>query len=319
MKTIGLLTSGGDAPGMNAAIRAIVRTAIYNDMKVIGIRRGFNGLIYGDLEDMTISSVGDTIHRGGTILYTDRSEEFKTPEGQKKAFNLVEIFGLDGLIVIGGDGSFRGAHDLSRMGIPTLGIPATIDNDISCTDFSIGFDTATNTIVDTINKIRDTITSHQRANVIEVMGRGCGDIALYAGLAGGAEHIIVPEIPFNINELCKRLIQGRDRGKTSHIIMLSEGIVEVNKLCDDIKEKTGIDTRSTVLGHIQRGGNPSVFDRILASKMGFYATNLLKKGIGDRVVSIRNNQIVDIDIEEALSMEKEFDMDMFELSRILSI
>jgi 6-phosphofructokinase 1 len=319
MKTIGVLTSGGDAPGMNAAIRAVVRTAIYNDMKVIGIRRGYNGLIYGDLREMNIASVGDIIHRGGTILHTDRSDEFKTPEGMKKARNIIEIFGIEGVVVLGGDGSFRGALDLSRMGVPTIGIPCTIDNDINCTDYTIGFDTATNTVVDAINKIRDTVTSHQRANVIEVMGRGRGDIALYTGVAGGAEHIIMPEVPFDINDLCKRLIQGKDRGKRSHIIMLAESMFDVNELCKEIEEKTGIETRATVLGHIQRGGSPTVADRILASRMGYHAVQLLKEGIGNRIVCIRNNQIVDCDIEEGLAMQKGFDEELYEMSKVLSI
>ncbi|NLN40801.1 MAG: 6-phosphofructokinase [Clostridiales bacterium] len=319
MKTIGVLTSGGDAPGMNAAIRAVVRTAIYNDMKVLGIRRGYNGLIYGDLREMNIASVGDIIHRGGTILHTNRSDEFKTPEGMKKAKNIIEIFGIEGVVVLGGDGTFRGALDLSRMGIPTIGIPCTIDNDINCTDYTIGFDTATNTVVDAINKIRDTVTSHQRANVIEVMGRGRGDIALYTGVAGGAEHIIMPEVPFDINDLCKRLIQGKDRGKRSHIIMLAESMFDVNELCKEIEDKTGIETRATVLGHIQRGGSPTVADRILASRMGYHAVKLLKEGIGNRLVCIRNNQITDCDIEEGLAMQKEFDQELYEISKVLSI
>ncbi len=319
MKTIGVLTSGGDAPGMNAAIRAVVRTAIYNDMKVLGIRRGYNGLIYGDLREMNIASVGDIIHRGGTILHTNRSDEFKTPEGMKKAKNIIEIFGIEGVVVLGGDGTFRGALDLSRMGIPTIGIPCTIDNDINCTDYTIGFDTATNTVVDAINKIRDTVTSHQRANVIEVMGRSRGDIALYTGVAGGAEHIIMPEVPFDINDLCKRLIQGKDRGKRSHIIMLAESMFDVNELCKEIEDKTGIETRATVLGHIQRGGSPTVADRILASRMGYHAVKLLKEGIGNRLVCIRNNQITDCDIEEGLAMQKEFDQELYEISKVLSI
>jgi 6-phosphofructokinase 1 len=319
MKTIGVLTSGGDAPGMNAAIRAVVRTAVFHDMRVIGIRSGYNGLIYGDLREMDITSVGDIVHRGGTILHTDRSEEFKTPDGQKKARNMAEIFEIEAIVAIGGDGTFRGAYDLCRMGIPVIGIPATIDNDVSSTDFTIGFDTATNTVVDAINKIRDTVTSHQRANVIEVMGRGRGDIALYTGVAGGAEHIVIPEISLNINEICKRLIQGRDRGKSSHIIMLAEGMTDVKELCAQIEEKTGIETRATVLGHIQRGGNPTVADRILASKMGYHAVNSLKEGRVNRLVSIRNNKITDCDIEEGMAMQKGFDTDLYEMSKILSM
>jgi len=319
MKTIGVLTSGGDAPGMNAAIRAVVRTAIYNNMKVMGIRRGYNGLINGELEEMDVASVGDIIHRGGTILHTARCEEFKTEQGLRKAYNVIKVFGIEGLVVIGGDGSFRGAQDLSKMGILTVCIPGTIDNDISCTDYTIGFDTAVNTVLDAINKIRDTITSHQRANIIEVMGRGCGDIALYAGLAGGAEHIIVPEVPLDLDNLCERLIQGKNRGKQSHIIILAEGICDVKELGKKIEERTGIETRATVLGHIQRGGNPSAFDRILASKMGYHAVKLLVQGKSNRVVSIRNNQIVDDDIQEALAFPRKFDNELYEISKILSI
>jgi 6-phosphofructokinase 1 len=238
---------------------------------------------------------------------------------KKKARNMAEIFEIEAIVAIGGDGTFRGAYDLCRMGIPVIGIPATIDNDVSSTDFTIGFDTATNTVVDAINKIRDTVTSHQRANVIEVMGRGRGDIALYTGVAGGAEHIVIPEISLNINEICKRLIQGRDRGKSSHIIMLAEGMTDVKELCAQIEEKTGIETRATVLGHIQRGGNPTVADRILASKMGYHAVNSLKEGRVNRLVSIRNNKITDCDIEEGMAMQKGFDTDLYEMSKILSM
>jgi len=319
MKTIGILTSGGDAPGMNAAIRAVVRTAIYYDMKVMGVRRGYNGLINGDLEKMDVASVGDIVHRGGTILHTARCKEFKTEEGLRKAYNVIKVFGIEGLVVIGGDGSFRGGRDLSKMGIPTVCIPGTIDNDISCTDYTVGFDTAVNTVLDAINKIRDTIMSHERANIIEVMGKGCGDIALYAGIGGGAEHIIVPEVPLDIEDLCNRLIQGKNRGKHSHIILLAEGVCNVNELGKQIEEKTGIETRATVLGHIQRGGSPSAFDRILASKMGYHAVKLLSQGIGNRVVCIQNNQIVDMDIEEALAIPRKFDEEMYEMSKILSI
>lgn len=319
MKTIGILTSGGDAPGMNAAIRAVVRTAIYYDMKVMGVRRGYNGLINGDLEKMDVASVGDIVHRGGTILHTARCKEFKTEEGLRKAYNVIKVFGIEGLVVIGGDGSFRGGRDLSKMGIPTVCIPGTIDNDISCTDYTVGFDTAVNTVLDAINKIRDTIMSHERANIIEVMGKGCGDIALYAGIGGGAEHIIVPEVPLDIEDLCNRLIQGKNRGKHSHIILLAEGVCNVNELGKQIEEKTGIETRATVLGHIQRGGSPSAFDRILASKMGYHAVKLLSQGIGNRVVCIQNNQIVDMDIEEALAIPRKFNEEMYEMSKILSI
>lgn len=319
MKTIGVLTSGGDAPGMNAAIRAVVRTAIYNNMRVMGIRRGYNGLIHGEIEEMDVTSVGEIIHRGGTILRTARSDEFRTPEGQKKALNIIKIFGIDGIVVIGGDGSLRGAKDLSELGVPTVGIPGTIDNDIACTDLTIGFDTAINTVLDAINKLRDTVTSHERTNIVEVMGRHAGDIALYSGLAGGAECILVPEIPFDLGDICKRLIQGKNRGKLSSIIVLAEGAGNAFELGKEIQEKTGIETRATVLGHIQRGGNPTATDRILASRMGAYAVKLLSEGIGNRVVCIRENAIVDDDIETALSMSRRIDHDIYELAKILSI
>jgi len=319
MKTIGVLTSGGDAPGMNAAIRAVVRTAIYNKVRVLGIKRGFNGLIRGEIEEMDVASVGEIIHRGGTILHTARCEEFKTEEGLKKAYNIIKIFGIDGIIVIGGDGSFRGARDLSKFGVPVVGIPGTIDNDIACTDFTIGFDTAVNTVLDALNKIRDTVTSHERVNIIEVMGRNAGDIALYAGLAGGAEDIIVPEIPFNVDNVCRILIEGKNRGKVSYILIVAEGTKNSFQLAKEVEEKTGLEVRVTVLGHIQRGGSPTAADRILASRMGAYAVKLLLSGKSNRVVAIRGSQIVDYDIDEALSMKKEFDHEMYELAKILSI
>ncbi|SFQ14877.1 6-phosphofructokinase [Caldicoprobacter faecalis] len=319
MKTIGVLTSGGDAPGMNAAIRAVVRTAIYNKVRVLGIKRGFNGLIRGEIEEMDVASVGEIIHRGGTILHTARCEEFKTEEGLKKAYNIIKIFGIDGIIVIGGDGSFRGARDLSKFGVPVVGIPGTIDNDIACTDFTIGFDTAVNTVLDALNKIRDTVTSHERVNIIEVMGRNAGDIALYAGLSGGAEDIIVPEIPFNVDNVCRILIEGKNRGKVSYILIVAEGTKNSFQLAKEVEEKTGLEVRVTVLGHIQRGGSPTAADRILASRMGAHAVKLLLSGKSNRVVAIRGSQIVDYDIDEALSMKKEFDHEMYELAKILSI
>jgi 6-phosphofructokinase 1 len=319
LKTIGVLTSGGDAPGMNAAIRAVVRSAIYNNIKVMGIERGYNGLINGDIREMDLSSVGDIIHRGGTVLKTARSEEFKTEKGRKKALNVLKIFGIEGLVVIGGDGSFRGAEKLSQEGIKTIGIPGTIDNDLGYTDFTIGFDTAVNTVLDSISKIRDTSASHGRANIIEVMGRHCGDIALYSGLAGGAESVIVPEEDFSVDEICKKLIQGKNRGKLHSIIMLAEGIGNAFEIGKEIEEKTGIETRVTILGHVQRGGTPTAFDRILASKMGAKAVELLMKGSSGRVIGIKENKLVDMDIEEALSIEKIFDNETHELTKILSI
>lgn len=319
MKTIGVLTSGGDSPGMNAAIRAVVRTAIFKNCKVIGIKQGYHGLINGLMEEMNLSSVADIIHRGGTKLQTARSEAFLTEEGRKKAEYTVKIFGIDGIVVIGGDGSFRGAQRLSEMGIPTIGIPGTIDNDLSYTDYTIGFDTAINTVIDAIGKVRDTSTSHGRANIIEVMGRHCGDIALYAGLAGGAESIIVPEQEFNLDKVCRKLIQGRNRGKLHSIIVLAEGVGGAMEIGKEIETKTGIETRVTILGHIQRGGSPTAFDRILASKMGARAVDLLLEGKSSRAVGIKGNQIIDVDFEEVFNSTKEFDRETCELAHILSI
>ncbi|MFA7162981.1 MAG: 6-phosphofructokinase, partial [Eubacteriales bacterium] len=318
MKTIGVLTSGGDAPGMNAAIRAVVRTAIYKGMKVYGIRRGYSGLVNGDIHEMNVTSVGEILHRGGTILNTARSEFFNTEEGLKKAVSMINIFGIEGLVVIGGDGSFRGARDLSELGVPTVGVPGTIDNDIACTDMTIGFDTAINTVLDAINKIRDTVSSHERTNIVEVMGRRAGDIAVYTGLAGGAEGIMIPEMPIDIDKLCRRIIEGRNRGKSSSIIILAEGAGKALELEKIIEEKTGMETRATVLGYIQRGGSPTAADIILASRMGNYAVELLEKDIGNRVVSIRNNKIVDDDINEALAMENKFNKELYELAQVLS-
>lgn len=319
MKTIGVLTSGGDAPGMNAAVRAVVRSAIYNNIKVMGIERGYQGLIEGKIKEMDLSSVADIIHRGGTKLRTARCEEFKTEEGRKKALNVLQVFGIEGVVVIGGDGSFQGAQKLSELGIKTIGIPGTIDNDLAYTDYTIGFDTAVNTVLDAISKIRDTSTSHGRVNIIEVMGRHCGDIALYSGLAGGAESVIVPEEDINIDEVCKKLIKGKARGKLHSIIMLAEGYGNAFEVSKQIQEKTGMENRVTVLGHIQRGGNPTAFDRLIASQMGAKAVELLMNGATSRVVGVKGNEIIDMDINEALSMKKEFNKNMYQLTKILSI
>lgn len=319
MKTIGILTSGGDAPGMNAAIRAAVRSGIYNGFKIIGIKQGYQGLIEGDLYEMNLSSVADIIHRGGTMLRSARSKAFMTKEGFQKALNIIDVFDIDGLIVLGGDGTLKGANELSKSGIPTIGIPCTIDNDCGYTDYTIGFFTAVETVVDAISKIRDTSTSHGRANVIEVMGRHCGDIALYAGLAGGAESIIVPEMPFDIDDVCKKALQGKNRGKLHHIIVLAEGVGNAYDVSKYIQEKAGIDTRVTILGYVQRGGTPTSFDRIIASKMGDKAIKLLKQGKKGRALGIKCNNIIDIDIDDALKIEKKFDNGMYNTAKILSI
>lgn len=319
MKTIGVLTSGGDAPGMNAAIRAVVRSGIYNNFRMMGIRQGYSGLINGEIDDMNLSSVADIIHRGGTMLRSARSDEFKTEEGFQKALNVLDVFGIDGLVVLGGDGTLKGARELSNAGIPTIGIPCTIDNDCGYSDFTIGFYTAVETVVDAISKIRDTSTSHGRANVIEVMGRNCGDIALYAGLAGGAESIIVPEIELDLDDIAKRALQGKNRGKLHHIIILAEGVGNAYDVSKLIVDKTGIDTRVTILGYIQRGGTPTSFDRIIASKMGNKAIELLRDGKSGRALGIKCNNIIDLEINEALDIEKAFDLEMYNTAKILSI
>lgn len=318
MNTIGVLTSGGDAPGMNAAIRAVVRTALSKGLKVMGIERGYNGLINGEIHEMERRNVADIIQRGGTVLKTARSAEFKTEEGRKKAANVLKVFGIGGLVVIGGDGSFHGAQLLSKLGISTVGIPGTIDNDLAYTDYTLGFDTALNTVLDAINKIRDTSTSHERISIVEVMGRNCGDIALYSGLAGGAESIIVPEKGYDMNEVCRNVIEGKQRGKLHNLIVLAEGVGGAQEMAKKIEEVTGIEARATVLGHIQRGGSPSAFDRILASRMGSKAVEVLIEGESSRVIGIRGNKIIDVDIDEALSMQKEFNEDLYDIAQTLS-
>ncbi len=277
MKTIGILTSGGDAPGMNSAIRAAVRTALNNGMRVKGIRNGYDGLMKGDIYEMNVSSVADIIHKGGTILGTARSTEFKNPEGQKRGAQILRDYGIEGLIVIGGDGSYKGAKALSDLGIKTIGIPGTIDNDMGYTDFTIGFFTAIETVTDAIGKLRDTSSSHGRAVVIEVMGRHCGDLALFSGLAGGAESIIVPEHKFSIDEIVEKVNHGRKRGKLHHLIVLAEGVGNPYTVAKEVEERSGVETKVTVLGHVQRGGSPSAVDRLLGSIMGAKASELLNE------------------------------------------
>lgn len=318
MKTIGVLTSGGDAPGMNAAIRAVVRTGIDKGLRVMGIQRGYSGLINGEIYEMNRHSVSDIIQRGGTILRTARCEEFKTEEGRKKAVNVLKVFGIDGLVVIGGDGSFTGAKLLSKMGIYTVGLPGTIDNDLAYTEYTIGFDTALNTVLDAVNKLRDTSTSHERVSIIEVMGRNCGDIALYTGIAGGAESVIVPEKEFDIDDLCKTILEGKLRGKMHNLVILAEGVGGAQSLAKKVQEVTGIETRATILGHIQRGGSPTAFDRILASRMGAKAVDVLLAGGSSRVIGVSHGDIKDFDIDEALSMDRKFDDDMYKLATTLS-
>ena len=319
MKTIGVLTSGGDAPGMNAAVRAVVRTAIAKGMKVKGIYRGWNGLIEGDIVDFEVRSVSDIIHRGGTVLYTARSPEFKTEEGMQKAIATCKKYGIDGCIVIGGDGSYRGARDLSLRGIPCVGIPGTIDNDISCTDYTIGFDTAMNTAVEMIDKIRDTSQSHERCTVCEVMGRNCGDIALHTGIAVGATCILVPEVEWTFEQIITKINKGQASGKKHFIIVVAEGVGGVEELAKKIEAATEIESRASILGHVQRGGNPTVRDRVCASAMGVAAINLIEKGIGNRVIALKDNKIVDFDIYEALQMENTFEYNLYEVAEEIGI
>ncbi|MFD1019014.1 6-phosphofructokinase [Thalassobacillus hwangdonensis] len=319
MKKIGVLTSGGDAPGMNAAIRAVVRKAIYHDVEVYGIKYGYQGLIDGNIEKMEIGSVGDIIQRGGTMLYSARCEEFKTEEGQQKGIEQLKKHGIEGLIVIGGDGSFMGAKKLTEKGYPCIGVPGTIDNDIPGTDFTIGFDSALNTVIDAIDKIRDTATSHERTYVIEVMGRDAGDLALWAGLADGAESILIPEKEDEFSDVIDRLKRGHDRGKKHSIIIVAEGVGSGFDFGQRIKEATDLETRVTVLGHTQRGGSPSGADRVLASRLGAKAVDLLLHGKAGRMVGIQNNKLVDHDIIEALSKKHSVDMEMYQLSKELSI
>ena len=319
VKAIGVLTSGGDAPGMNAAVRAVTRAALNKGIKVYGIRRGYNGLIHDDVFEMNLRSVSDIIHRGGTVLYTARSPEFKTEEGMQKAIATCKKYGIDGCVVIGGDGSYRGARDLSLHGIPCVGLPGTIDNDIACTDETIGFDTAMNTAVEMIDKLRDTAQSHERCSVCEVMGRNAGDIALHTGIAVGATAILVPEVEMSFDQILAKIEEGEKTGKEHFIIVVAEGVGHVDELARKIEEKTGIETRATVLGHVQRGGNASLRDRVLASMMGHKAVDLLSQGIGNRVVAINNSKIVDYDIYEALKMERKFDYDLYNLANDINI
>jgi len=324
MKKIGVLTSGGDAPGMNAAIRAVVRSAAAMNIEVVGFRKGYYGLSNNLYEEMGPRSVSDILHRGGTILQSARCPEFKDPEYRKQAIENIKKLGIEGLVVIGGDGSFRGARELSLAGIPTVGIPGTIDNDIGCTDYTIGFDTALNTVQDAIDKIRDTCRSHDRCSVVEVMGRDAGYIAVNVGIACGAEAVIIPEKEFDFKkDILAEIKAGIKRGKEQHLIIVAEGVTKDNmsalKMASRIEEETGIETRATILGHIQRGGNPTVKDRVTASRMGVAAVDLLNQGIGNRIVAVKGDKIVDYDILEGLNLHKTLDNELFGVSEILSL
>ncbi len=307
IKNIGVLTSGGDAPGMNAAVRAVVRSALSKGMNVYGIRRGYVGLLNGDIFQMDEKSVSDIIHNGGTVLYTARCPEFRTAEGVAKGKAQCDKLGIEGLVVIGGDGSFRGAADLSAMGMLCIGLPGTIDNDIACTDYTIGFDTAMNTAMDLVDKLRDTSQSHDRISVVEVMGRGAGHIAVNTGIACGATDIITKEVPYDLDDIANGMLRKKANGKQNFVVVVAESVGHSQEIATVLQEKTGIEARATILGHVQRGGRPTVRDRVEATRMGYYAVELLEQGIGNRVVGIKDNKIVDYDIQEALSMKKPYD------------
>ncbi len=318
MKKIAILTSGGDAPGMNAVIRSVVRTAIARGMEVVGVVRGYNGLINGDLIPMDARSVSDIIQRGGTMLCTARCAEFRYDEGVEKAKQTCIENGIEGLVVVGGDGSFRGAADLSAKGILAVGVPGTIDNDISMTEYTIGYDTAMNTVVEMVDKLRDTAQSHDRCSVVEVMGRNAGYIALNAGIAVGATYIITKEEPYTMNDVIQKILKGKKNGKHHFIVVVSEGIGNSEQIAKEIEQETGIESRATILGHVQRGGNPTLRDRVAASQLGHYAVELLEKGIGNRVVGFKDNQVVDYDIQEALKMKKQFEHKLYEIANEIS-
>jgi 6-phosphofructokinase 1 len=320
VKTIGVLTSGGDAPGMNAAIRSVVRSALAKGIRVIGIHRGYMGLIEDDMVELNLRSVSDIIHRGGTILYTARCPEFKTEEGLQIAVSNCKKHGIDGIVVIGGDGSYRGARDLSLRGIPCIGLPGTIDNDISSTDYTIGFDTAMNTAMEMVDRLRDTAQSHERCTIVEVMGRHAGHLALQTGIAVGATAILVEEVPFDLEkDVISRIRKTQQSGKKHFIIVVSEGVGHVDQIAQDIERICGIESRATVLGHVQRGGSPTVRDRVMASEMGYAAVELLSKGIGNRVIGLTDSKIVDKDIYEALSETKSYNVELHRIAHEISI
>lgn len=321
IRKIGVLTSGGDAPGMNAAIRAVVRTAQYHDVEVIGIRKGYNGLINGEIKEMRSKDVSNVMNLGGTILHTARCPEMMTEEGLNKAAAIYKILGLDALVVIGGDGSYRGMLELSKRGVNCVGIPATIDLDMNCTEYTIGFDTAVNTGMDALNKLRDTSSSHERCSVVEVMGRDAGYIAIWCGMVGGAEDVMFPEEKDKIDsaKVIQQILENRSIGKRHNLIVVAEGVGGTQKLAKDIQEITGIQTRATILGHLQRGGSPTATDRMHASMMGYHAVKAILEGQQNRVVSYNRGRYEVLDLEEALNMNKELDREIYDVIKILAI
>ena len=319
-KAIAVLTSGGDAPGMNAAFRAVVRSGINMGMKVYGVYRGFNGLLNQDVEEMNLRSVSEIIGNGGTKLYTARSEEFKTPEAQQRAAEFCRSLGISGVVVIGGDGSFRGARALTNAGINCIGVPGTIDNDIACSEYTVGFDTAMNTALQMVDRIRDTAQSHDRCSLVEVMGRRCGDIALQTGIATGATAILVPEVKYNIErDVITRIVNTQKTGKKHFIIVVAEGVGGVRDLAKYSEQRLDIEARATILGHVQRGGSPTLRDRVVASQMGYKAVDLIDKGMGNRVVVMQNGKITDLDLDEALEKERVFDKELYKIAMTISI
>lgn len=324
-KTIGVLTSGGDAPGMNAVVRAVARSALSKHMRVMGIRHGYSGLLARDATELDLRSVSEILHRGGTILYTSRCPAFYKEEGVKEGARACRELGLDGLVVIGGDGSFRGARDLSAHGVPCVGVPGTIDNDIACSEYTVGFDTAVNTVIELVDKLRDTSQSHDRCSVVEVMGRNSGDIALSAGIACGAVAILLPEMECSVDAVVEKMKRTLKMGKRHFIVIIAEGVTNRNglgstsEIAVQIEARTGVETRTTVLGYVQRGGTPTARERILASVMGVYAVELLEQGIGNRIVASVANRIVDYDITEALNQKKEFNRHLYEIADMISI
>ncbi len=312
-KKIGVLTSGGDSPGMNAAVRAVTRTAIFKGFKVIGIRRGYNGLLNRDMVELKVRDVSDIIQRGGTAIFTARCPEFKEWANVEKAAEICREENMAGVVVIGGDGSFRGAADLSKAGIPCVGLPGTIDNDIQCSEYTIGYDTAMNTVIEMVDKLRDTCHSHDRCAVVEVMGRHAGHIALNTGIACGATAVLVPEVKWELKEVVERILEEKGTGKKQFIIVVAEGVGNTNEIAKQIEAETGIESRATILGHVQRGGSPTVRDRVVASEMGYYAVELLEKGIGNRVVGMKDGKVYDVDIQEALHMVKPFNERLYKI------
>lgn len=320
IKNIGVLTSGGDAPGMNAAIRAVVRTGSYYGLNTFGIRRGFHGFLQGEISHLDNREVSEKLQRGGTFLQTARSKSFNTEEGVKRAVDMAKVFGLDAVIIIGGDGSFRGARDLSRQGLPVIGIPGTIDNDISCSDYTIGYDTAMNTAMEAIDKLRDTASSHERCSLIEVMGREAGYLALNVGIACGAEVILIPEMPMSIEkDVIKPLLEAKNRGKKHYIVIVAEGVGDTIKMAETVQSMTGIDARATILGHLQRGGSPTARDRQMASFMGAWAIECIKEGRLNRIIAYNDGHILDKDIEEALKETKKISEEEVKRALILSL